>query len=133
MDPHPADDKLPAQIADAISARLKPDDQLVCQLALGGHVDHVLVRHAVELLERTVIYDVDIPYLFNYPDQFSPKTAGMKGTAQPVSEAGLNLWQDAIAAYSSQMSMLFASPEDMRAKIRQYWAENSGIRLWSLA
>ncbi len=91
------------------------------------------MRRAVELLQLPLIYDVDIPYLFNYPEELTPKTAGMKGTVQPVSEAGLSLWQDAIAAYTSQMSMLFASPEVMRAKIRQYWAENSGIRLWSFA
>ncbi len=133
MAPHPQDDGLPAQIAASISARLKPDDQLVCQLALGAHVDHVIVRRAVELLQLPLIYDVDIPYLFNYPDELAPKTAGMKGTVQPVSEAGLGLWQDAIAAYSSQMSMLFESPEVMRAKIRQYWAENKGIRLWTFA
>ena len=133
MDPHPEDDGLPAQIAKSISARLKPDDQLVCQLALGAHVDHVLVRRAVELLQFPLIYDVDIPYLFNYPDELVPRTAGMKATVKPVSEAGLGLWQDAIAAYSSQMSMLFESPEVMRTKIRQYWAENSGIRLWSIA
>ena len=133
MDPHPEDDGLPAQIAESISARLKPTDQLVCQLALGSHVDHVLVRRAVELLQKPLIYDVDIPYLFNYPDELTPKTAGMKGAVQPVSEAGLGLWQDAIAAYSSQMSMLFDSPEVMREKIRQYWAENSGIRFWAFA
>jgi LmbE family N-acetylglucosaminyl deacetylase len=133
MDPHPEDDGLPAQIAESISARIKPDDQLVCQLALGSHVDHVIVRRAVELLKRPLIYDVDIPYLFNYPDELAPKTAGMKGTVHAVSEAGLKSWQDAIAAYSSQMAMLFNTPDAMRAKIRDYWAEHSGIRFWSFA
>lgn len=131
--PHEDEVDLPARIAESISARLKPDDQLVCQLALGSHLDHVTMRRAVELLQRLILYDVDIPYLFNFPQELTSKTVGMKETVHTVSEAGLESWQDAIAAYTSQMGMLFESPEAMRAKIHQYWAENSGIRLWSFA
>lgn len=130
MSPHAEDDALPARIAESISARLKPTDQLVCQLALGSHVDHVLMRRAVELLQRPLIYDVDIPYLFNYPDELIPKTDGMKETVHAVSETGLGLWQDAIAAYTSQIGMLFNTPEAMREKIHEYWAERNGIRFW---
>src|SRR5215211_297721 len=54
--PHPADADLPRQIAAAVSARLKPDDVLVCQLSVGSHVDHVLVRQAAELLGHLLIY-----------------------------------------------------------------------------
>jgi LmbE family N-acetylglucosaminyl deacetylase len=128
--PHEDEADLPARMAESISARLKPDDKLVCQLALGSHLDHVTVRCAVELLQHPILYDVDIPYLFNFPQELTPKTAGMKETVHTVSEAGLASWQDAIAAYASQMGMLFDNPEAMRAKIRQYWSENSGIRLW---
>jgi len=123
---------LPARIAKSISARLQPGDQLVCQLALGGHIDHVIVRSAVELLKSPRIYDVDIPYLFNFPDHFAPKTAGLKEKQHPVSEAGLVSWQDGIAAYGSQMGMLFESRQAMRDKIRDYWTEYHGIRLWSI-
>ena len=130
LPPHEDEEDLPARIAESISARLKPDDKLVCQLALGSHLDHILVRRAVELLKRPILYNVDIPYLFNFPDELTPKTVGMKETVHTVSEAGLGYWQDAIAAYASQMVTLFENPEVMRAKIRQYWAENSGIRLW---
>ncbi len=131
--PHEDEVDLPSQIAESISACLKPDDKLVCQLALGSHLDHVTVRRAVELLQLPIFYDVDIPYLFNFPQELTPKTAGMEETVHTVSETGLSLWQDAIAAYTSQMGMLFESPEAMREKIHQYWAENSGIRLWSFA
>ena len=131
--PHEDEVDLPARIAESISTRLKPDDKLVCQLALGSHLDHVIVRRAVELLRHPALYDVDIPYLFNFPQELTPKTAGMKETVHTVSEAGLGYWQDAIAAYASQTETLFESPEAMHAKIRQYWAENRGIRFWSVA
>jgi len=129
--PHEDEADLPIRIAESISMRLRPDDQLVCQLALGSHLDHVTVRRAVELLQRPILYDVDIPYLFNFPDELAPKTAEMKENTHSITEAGLTSWQDAIAAYTSQMEMLFESPEAMRAKIQQYWSENNnGIRLW---
>ena len=128
---HEADADYPAQIASAISARLLPDDILVCQLGLGSHVDHILVRRAVELLQRPLLYYTDIPYLFKTPEELAPNTAGMKANAYTVSEAGLRSWQEAIAAYESQISSLFESPDHMRSQIRQYWSENNGIPLWS--
>lgn len=132
VDPHEDDMDYAAGIAKAISARLKPDDGLLCQFSIGKHVDHVLTRRAAELLGRPLHYVADIPYLFNFPEHLDPNRAGMKETAYPVSEAGLTLWQDAIEAYSSQMSMLFPSPEAMRSQISDYSAQNSGIRLWTL-
>ncbi len=46
---------LPDQIAQTIAPRLQPDDQIICQLGVGGHVDHVIVRQAVEQLKRPVV------------------------------------------------------------------------------
>jgi hypothetical protein len=128
---HEDDVDLPARIAESISTRLRPTDQLVCQLGLGSHVDHVLVRRAVELLQRPLLYYTDIPYLFKTPQELAPNTAGMKANAYTVSEAGLGVWQEAIAAYESQISSLFDSPDHMRSQIQQYWSENNGIPLWS--
>lgn len=128
--PHEDEADLPARIAESISARLEPTDQLVCQLGIGSHVDHVLVRRAVDLLQRQTLYYADIPYLFKSPAELSLHTAGMKESAHTVGEAGLRSWQEAIAAYESQISSLFEGPEEMRGQIHQYWAENGGIRLW---
>ena len=129
--PHEEEADLPAQIAKAISARLKPTDQLVCQFGLGSHVDHILVRRAVDLLQLPVLYDVDIPYLFKSPEELATNTAGMKEHTHRITEAGLKSWQDAISAYESQISSLFDSSDAMREQIKSYWAENSGLRLWS--
>lgn len=129
--PHEDEADLPARIAESISARLQPTDQLVCHLGLGSHVDHILVRRAVDLLQRPTLYYADIPYLFKSPGELGPRTAGMKANAHTVGEAGLKRWQEAILAYESQISSLFDSPEHARSQIRQYWSENNGIRLWS--
>jgi LmbE family N-acetylglucosaminyl deacetylase len=128
---HEADVDLPARIAEAMSARLTRDDVLICQLSVGSHVDHVIVRQAAELLARPLLYSMDIPYLFSYPDELAPKSAGMKEKLYSVSEAGLRSWQDASAAYVSQISTLLEPGQDLRDKLQSYYAEQGGIRLWS--
>ena len=129
--PHEADADLPARIAESISARLMQDDVLICQLSVGSHVDHVIVRQAAELLARPLLYVVDIPYMFKYPDELASKSAGMKEKLYRVSETGLKSWQDASLAYASQLSTLFEPGQDLRDKLQSYWAEQGGIRLWS--
>ena len=74
--PHAEDADLPAQIAATITPRLQPDDVLICQLSVGSHVDHVLVRQAAELLERPLIYDIDMPYFLYRSDEFEAKGLG---------------------------------------------------------
>jgi LmbE family N-acetylglucosaminyl deacetylase len=128
--PLPEDADLTAQIAETLSARLRPDDVVVCQFSLGRHVDHVLARRAVELLGRPLLYDIDIPYLFNNPTELEPNTAGMKEMPHTVTEASLGAWQQAILAYKSQFSGLFESPEQMQAAISAYWEDKRGIGLW---
>ena len=128
--PHAEEVDLPAEIAKVMTSRLQPDDVLVCQLTVGNHVDHVTVRKAAELLKRPLLYDADIPYLLNHPDELGSKTVGMKEKVYSVSEAGLKSWQEAIAAYKSQMAVLFEGPELMREKILAYWSEHQGIRFW---
>ena len=128
--PHKAEADLPAQIAQVMVAWLKPDDMVVCQLAVGSHVDHVLVRKAAEMLGRPLMFDADIPYLLNHPDELEPKTARMKESLLTVSEAGFGFWLAAAEAYASQLSTLFESRDEMHDKMRGYWAESKGIRLW---
>lgn len=131
--PHKADDNLPAQIADTISARLQPDDVLVCQLAVGSHVDHVLVRRAAELLGKSLRYDIDVPYIFYKPQELEPASAGMMDSVYSVTEAGLELWKEAVLEYKSQISTLgkvFDTSEKVHESIQNYWSDHQGIRLF---
>jgi LmbE family N-acetylglucosaminyl deacetylase len=130
--PHPADVELPSQIAEAISGCLQPNDVLVCQLSVGSHVDHVLVRQGAELLERSLRYDIDVPYIFYKPEELSPKSTGMEESIHTVSEAGLTSWKEAVLEYKSQLPVLgeaFTTPEKARESIHSYWSEHGGIRL----
>ncbi len=128
---HPCDSRLPAQIAGDLRRRLRDDDIVVCQLGIGGHVDHRLVRDAAQMLPRPLRYAADLPYLLNHPEELAPSTASLQSSLEPVSDAGLAAWLGAIEAYRSQLSTLFDSLESMRERLRAYWSEGRGIRLWS--
>jgi LmbE family N-acetylglucosaminyl deacetylase len=132
MPPHPADAEIPAQIAESISARLQKEDVLVCQLSVGSHVDHVLVRKGAELLGHALRYDIDVPYIFYHPQEMEPKSAGMKESVHSITESGLHCWKEAALEYKSQFVGLgeaFDTPEKVRASLQSYWAERIGIRL----
>jgi LmbE family N-acetylglucosaminyl deacetylase len=132
IQPHAEDADLPAQIAQTMIAWLKPDDVAVSQLAIGGHVDHILVRKAAEMLKRQLVYDMDIPYLLRHPEELGQKTAEMKESLQPVSEAGFESWLEGVEAYDSQISSLFDSLDSMRESLRTYWSERRGIQFWTI-
>ncbi len=128
---HPAEVDLDRQITAALAERLRPDDTLVCPLSIGGHVDHVLVRAAVENLHRPLVYYADIPYLLKQPDAPETAACGMTARLYPVGAPGLERWQAGIAAYASQMTVLFETEAGMRAAILAYWESLHGIRLWA--
>ena len=132
VQPHEGESHLPDQIADTISPRLLPDDQVVCQLGVGGHVDHILVRQAVERLNRPLWYTADIPYLFWHPEELAPLVAGMKGSRQSITEAGLNAWIEAVLAYESQISTLFESPEKVDEEMRSHYSKRESLQFWKL-
>lgn len=128
---HPDDSDLPAQVAQAMLAWLQPDDTLVCQLAIGEHVDHVIVRKAAEMLGRPLIYDADIPYLLNHPDELPQSVAGMQASLQPVSEAEFKIWIEAIECYASQVESIFGSWNLMRQRMQAHWSVFYGVRFWN--
>jgi hypothetical protein len=128
---HPFEKDLDADIATVLASELLPDDRIVSPLAIGGHLDHILIRRAAELLNLPLLYYADIPYLTNDPEFLVSATKDLKETFYPISKRGLTVWQNSIAAYASQILMLFKSREIMQEIIHSYWESSLGIRLWS--
>ncbi len=128
----PDDADLPSRVSQAISGQLRPDDRLVCQLAIGRHVDHAIVRQAAELLHRPLYYDADMPYVLNYPADLPPAVSGLVETLEQVTEPALRCWISAIERYASQVDSVFGSHELMQERMQAYWTEYQGVRLWSL-
>jgi LmbE family N-acetylglucosaminyl deacetylase len=128
--PNPRESDLVDEIARQVSENLTQYDTIVCPLAIGGHVDHILTRKAVEALGRPLWYYADVPYVFRYPEELSPATAGMTGKNFFISAQGLAGWQESIAAHASQVTSLFANVTDMRQKIKEYAQNSNGLTLW---
>jgi LmbE family N-acetylglucosaminyl deacetylase len=110
-----------------------PDNAtLVSPLALGRHVDHRLVRASAELAAKSkgieLLYYPDYPYVL--------KGGGAPVDDEeivervfPVTPAGLAAWQEAIAAYTSQISSFWGSLDEMYAAIHEYCERNGGVPL----
>jgi LmbE family N-acetylglucosaminyl deacetylase len=127
---HPRDKDVVEDVIKQVAEDLNQHDTIVCPLAIGGHVDHIITRKAVEALRRPVCYYADIPYLLKHEDKLAPAIANMKGKTFFVSAPGLAAWQKGIAAHASQISSLFGDVQDMRTQIKNYHLSRSGLTIW---
>jgi LmbE family N-acetylglucosaminyl deacetylase len=127
---HPADLELVEHLAEKLASSLHPDDVLVCPLALGGHVDHALVRRAAESLNRSLLYFADVPYVLNRQKSLVEGVVGMESRHFPVSEEGFIAWWSGISAYRSQLDSLYKRKGTLEAALRKYWSRSGGINLW---
>ncbi len=117
-------------LRDELSQALPRACELVTPLALGGHVDHYLVRKAAEKLDRSMWYYADFPYSINPEQDLDKDDREMNQTIFPISEAGLRIWQESVAAHTSQISTFWSGTDQMREAIKEYWVPIKGIRLW---
>jgi LmbE family N-acetylglucosaminyl deacetylase len=128
---HPAEAALVQALARSLNELLEQEARLVCPLALGGHVDHRLARRAAELLDRSLWYYADYPYVLQAQAQISQALpAGWQEVRWPVSAAGMQAWQAAVAAHASQLSTFWPGLEAMQAAIHDYGRLADGARLW---
>ena len=125
---------LPAALAAAITAGLAARDlagaRLYAPLGLGHHVDHQLTFLAATILAAAgwdVLYYDDFPYA-SQPQAHAARFLEL-GAAGPAFrphyaaiDAGIETKIAAIAAYPSQLSSLFPSPDAMPPAVREYAA-----------
>jgi LmbE family N-acetylglucosaminyl deacetylase len=128
----PAEAEFPARVTEAISGLLEPGDIVTGPLCMGGHVDHRVVRAALERIGLPLWFYADIPYLIRHPGDLAPTTAAMSPTRFDVSPPALQAWLEAIAAYATQMQPLFGGEAAMREAITAYWQADHGLQLWQV-
>ena len=136
--PHEDEADLSARITGALAERLKRGDHIACPLAIGGHVDHVITRDAVETFVSSegeglgvqLWFYADIPYLLDNPSALEPVERKMQAESRRVTSKGLAAWQKGIAEYASQIPLEFENHRKMRKAISKYGRK--GIRLWHL-
>jgi len=126
----PEEIQLIDNLRDDLEENIPMDSEIVSPLALGGHVDHCLVRAAVEKLGRTVWYYADFPYLIEVDETPQELEEELNHKLFPISERGLEIWMASIAAHSSQISTFWAGTDQMREAVRTYWEPFQGLRIW---
>ncbi|MCX6079977.1 MAG: PIG-L family deacetylase [Chloroflexi bacterium] len=127
---HPQDAGIVQETAQEIARDLDGMDKIVCPLALGGHVDHVIVRTALETIFHPLYYYADIPYLFKHEDELAAATTNLRSRSFFISDQGLKAWQQAIEAHESQVSSLFGDLVNMQSQIKNYRQSRGGLSLW---
>jgi LmbE family N-acetylglucosaminyl deacetylase len=60
---HPEDQEFITDVSLAIGLGIEQGDTLMCPLAIGAHVDHVVLRRACEELDIPLEYYADFPYI----------------------------------------------------------------------
>lgn len=130
-----ADAGLQAALAERI--RQLPDScEVLSPLAVGAHVDHVLVRRAAEsALGARLGYYEDYPYVVWQREALAAALAGAEWVERtlPLSRAALESKVQAIAAYTSQLRPLFGGRWRMAFRVRSFARRRGGERVWRRA
>ncbi|MEU8527323.1 MULTISPECIES: PIG-L deacetylase family protein [Streptomyces] len=94
------------QVADVLSELTAPGHALVlAPLAVGGHVDHLLVRTVAERSRQRVVYYSDFPYNQEY--DVDPAFTRRHALVRCDWESGLDDKAELIRGYRSQADALF--------------------------
>lgn len=128
--PHPVEAPLVVQLGDELAQQVPAGAQVVVPLAIGGHVDHRLVRAAAERLELPVWYYADYPYIEYAGEAEWVRLEQRKHHDFAISKAGVEAWVASIAAHASQISTFWAEREAMQAAIQAYHRRVGGVRLF---
>ena len=119
------------KLAEYLRRNVPAGAALAGPLALGGHVDHRLVRAAAERSGLNLHYYLDYPYVVREAALLqSLRNQGWQVLAYPLSPEALSAWQDATAAYASQLSSFWADLDGMRLAISAYSQFLGGAQLW---
>ena len=131
---HAEEENLIAELREKLASALPDSGSVVAPLGIGNHVDHQLTRKAAARLDREVLYYADYPYLREEEGKQIlnrlQRTEDWQPVLFPVSQAGLERWQQAGLAYHSQIDSFWEDGADFRNQISQLAAGSGGVVLW---
>jgi LmbE family N-acetylglucosaminyl deacetylase len=111
--------------------------QVYSPLAIGGHVDHVIVRRAVEELiggggQTRLRYYEDFPYAAKIGEfEHFPTVERLTPRLYTLTEDEIETRIRAIACYPSQLFAVFGSAQAMPEGVRNYVEKVGGERYWT--
>ena len=126
------EDELISEIAKMLHQSVPEDAQLIVPMSIGKHVDHHLTHLAAKASGLASLYYADYPYVtFNHEQINTLENGSWTRLPAVISEQGLLAWQEAILAYTSQLSTFWQNEQEVRLAITNYWAGGGG-RLWKI-
>jgi LmbE family N-acetylglucosaminyl deacetylase len=129
-DRSPSDDELAESLAQVLEEICSEGSRLYVPLAVGSHVDHVLVRRAAQGLGRPTWGYHDMPYAAR--DLDLPAGIGERagvGSVLPVEAEDLERWVRATWAYRSQRSTFWDSERELEHELTAYLDACGGLAL----
>jgi LmbE family N-acetylglucosaminyl deacetylase len=131
-DVHESETALRRRIAQEIDLACAGVDRVYCPLGIGGHVDHRLVRVAAETVIRELWYYQDFPYAAR--DRPLPDNLGWpvgRQITEPLSEAAIVAWVEAILRYRSQISTFWDDPAQLADELQAYLETDGGMQVFA--
>lgn len=129
---HPGDKAFQPEV-ERLIADLPAHEELVVPLAVGGHVDHRLVRRAAERIATTpLLYYEDFPYSEQRRavDRALERRKDWEPRVVSLSIDALAAKHHAAAAYTSQVELIFGGSKRLRRAIQRYQRRIGGERYW---
>lgn len=124
----PAEESLVQTVAAMVEDFADEDHRMYCPIALGGHVDHRLVRKAAESLDRSLIYYQDFPYALRgavVPEGYNVP----QGTKRryPLAPEEIRQWAEAVAVYRSQLSSFWEDYDQLLRELQGFHDKEGGL------
>ncbi len=130
--PIPAPQSIWVDTLVQILKSLPPETRLVSPLSIGNHVDHRIVRAAVDQLQHpNVLFYIDYPYTLkskeNIEQFIHPDWTQIHYKITPLN---LEHWIEAIQCHTSQISTFWKNEAELTQEILKYADDGGGKSLW---
>ena len=128
---HPAETPLVSQLGAFLASQIPAQAQVVCPLAIGGHVDHRLTVAAAQSLAQPVWFYADYPYIASQPEEIAKlEDAGWQRHTWDISAPAQAAWEAAVAAHRSQISTFWPDQASLQAALQAHRQFLGGAALW---
>ncbi|MGD8604505.1 MAG: PIG-L family deacetylase [Anaerolineales bacterium] len=127
---HPSEMGLVEHLTTVLLEVIPDEASVYSPQAIGGHVDHRLVRRAAVHLGRSLSYYYDLPYAARQGQLPAdlPLVSGKRVKIQ-LSENEIEEWTAATAAYRSQLSTFWPSESAIYEELSRFHDEIGGLPL----
>src|SRR3989304_7453082 len=126
----PDDEGMIKDITTFLNSIVKQADIVVSPMSIGNHVDHKIVRIALEAMNRPIIYYADFPYGIRQNEILKKLKNEPTNEIHELSTENIAAWKDSICFYGSQLNVLFGNKEKMSSSIDEFIALLEGFQLW---